>query len=212
MYLSLIITTILYVAIAIGVYGMLPLEEVIAAGNTAIATAAEPILGSAGFVIMTICACFSTSSAVNSQFFATTGVIAYLAKIGRFPSVLWKKAGKNGNLGIAISTVVVSIMTMLFDLSAVASIGSAVALMIFMMVGIAHVRFIKETGANLFIIYLSIFERRGDPCRVRGRDVVAGAGNRARHRHFPGVVGLRGLRLESHSGSEHRRCRVQSRE
>jgi hypothetical protein len=31
-----------------------------------------------------------------------------------------------------------------------------VALMIFMMVGIAHVRLIKETGANLVIIYLSI--------------------------------------------------------
>jgi len=77
MYLSLIITTVLYVTIAIGVYGMLQLEEVIAAGNTAIAAAA-PILGSAGFVIMTICACFSTSSAVNSQFFATTGVITYL--------------------------------------------------------------------------------------------------------------------------------------
>jgi hypothetical protein len=31
-----------------------------------------------------------------------------------------------------------------------------VALVIFMMVGIAHLRLIKETGANLFIIYLSI--------------------------------------------------------
>jgi len=154
MYLSLIITTVLYVTIAIGVYGMLQLEEVIAAGNTAIAAA--PILGSAGFVIMTICACFSTSSAVNSQFFATTGVITYLTQIGQFPPVLGNKAGANGNVGVVISTIFVSILTLLFDLSAIASIGSAVALMIFMMVGIAHVRLIKETGANLVIIYLSI--------------------------------------------------------
>jgi amino acid transporter len=102
MYLSLIITTVLYVAIAIGVYGMLQLEEVIAAGNTAIAAAAAPILGSAGFVIMTICACFSTSSAVNSQFFATTGVITYLTQIGQFPPVLGNKAGANGNVGVVI--------------------------------------------------------------------------------------------------------------
>src|SRR5262249_486129 len=60
MYLSLIITTVLYVAIAIGVFAMLTLDEVIAAGNTAIAKAAEPIMGSAGFTIMTIAAVFST--------------------------------------------------------------------------------------------------------------------------------------------------------
>lgn len=156
MYLSLVITTVLYVAIALGVYGMLPLPEVIAAGDTAIAKAAEPILGSAGFVIMTITACFSTSSAVNSQFFATTGVVSYLAKIGQIPPIFGKQSGKNGNLGTALSTIVVCVLTLLFDLSAVASIGSVVALIIFMMVGIAHLRLIPETGANRLLVYLSI--------------------------------------------------------
>jgi amino acid transporter len=156
MYLSLIITTILYVAIALGVFGMLPLPEVIAAGNTAIAKAAEPILGSAGFVIMTITASFSTSSAVNSQFFATSGVISYLAKIGQIPAIFGRQAGKNGNLGTALSTVLVVILTMLFDLSAVASIGSVVALIIFIMVGFAHWRLIDKTGASKVIVALSI--------------------------------------------------------
>ena len=57
---------------------------------------------------------------------------------------------------MVISTIFVSILTVLFDLSAIASIGSAVALMIFMMVGIAHLKLIKETGASLVIIALSI--------------------------------------------------------
>ena len=143
-------------AIALGVYGMLPLPEVIAAGDTAIAKAAEPILGSAGFVIMTITACFSTSSAVNSQFFATTGVVSYLAKIGQIPAIFGRQAGKDGNLGTALSTIVVCVLTLLFDLSAVASIGSVVALIIFIMVGIAHLKLIPETGANRFMVYLSI--------------------------------------------------------
>jgi amino acid transporter len=156
MYLSLGITTVLYVAIAVGVYGMLPLDEVIAAGDTAIAAAAEPILGSAGFVIMTIAACFSTSSAVNSQIFATTGIIAYLTKIGQFPPILGNKVGKNGNAGLVIATILVSIFSLLFNLSEIASVGSAVALVIFMMVGIAHTRLIKVTGANPLVIYLSI--------------------------------------------------------
>ncbi len=45
---------------------------------------------------------------------------------------------------------------MLFDLSAVASIGSVVALIIFIMVGFAHRRLISETGANRPLVYLSI--------------------------------------------------------
>jgi amino acid transporter len=156
MYFALVITTALYVAIAIGVYGMLPLDEVIAAGNTAIAAAAEPILGTAGFVIMTIAACFSTSSAVNSQFFATGGVVSYLARIRQMPAVMGHQAGENGNVGTVVSMIIVSVLALLFDLSAIASIGSAVALLIFMMVGIAHVRLARETGAKLPIIYLSI--------------------------------------------------------
>lgn len=156
MYLSLSLTTALYVAIAIGVFGMLTLDEVIASGNTAIAAAAEPILGAAGFTIMTIAAVFSTSSAVNSQFFATTSVTGYLAEIGQFPPILGKKTGNFGNLGTAISTVIVIVLTMMFDLSAIASIGSAVALIIFTMVGIAHLRLLGETGANRWIVYVSI--------------------------------------------------------
>jgi amino acid transporter len=156
MYLSLGITTVLYVAIAIGVFGMLPLDEVIAAGNTAIAKAAEPILGSAGFVIITIVACFSTSGAVNSQFFATTGVVSYLTKIGQFPPLLGRQAGPYGNVGVVVSTVLVCVLTLLFDLSAVASIGSAVALLIFTMIGVAHLRLTKETGAKPWLIYLGI--------------------------------------------------------
>lgn len=45
---------------------------------------------------------------------------------------------------------------MLFDLSAVASVGSVVALFIFMVVGFAHIRLLPGTGGNRFIVYLSI--------------------------------------------------------
>ena len=50
----------------------------------------------------------------------------------------------------------VCVLTLLFDLSAVASIGSVVALIIFMMECIAHLKLIEETGANRLLVYLSI--------------------------------------------------------
>ncbi len=48
MYLALGITTLLYVLVAIGVFGTLSVDEVIANGETALAEAARPVLGACG--------------------------------------------------------------------------------------------------------------------------------------------------------------------
>ena len=39
----------IYIAIALGVFGTLTVDEVIASGDTALAVAAEPTLGQAGY-------------------------------------------------------------------------------------------------------------------------------------------------------------------
>jgi hypothetical protein len=43
-----------------------------------------------------------------------------------------------------------------FDLTAIASIGSAVALLIFVMITVAHLRVREETGASLIMLVLAI--------------------------------------------------------
>src|SRR4029079_6965933 len=52
------IATVLHVAVAIGVRGTLPVQEVVASGATAIAVAAQPVLGNAGFWLMSVTALF----------------------------------------------------------------------------------------------------------------------------------------------------------
>ena len=54
MYLALGIATVIYVAIALGVFGTLTVQKVIASGGTALAVAAEPALGSAGYWLIFI--------------------------------------------------------------------------------------------------------------------------------------------------------------
>lgn len=49
MYLALGIATVIYIAIALGVFGTLTVEKVVASGGTALAVAAEPTLGQAGY-------------------------------------------------------------------------------------------------------------------------------------------------------------------
>src|SRR3954447_8149778 len=71
MALSLGITTVLYVLIAIGVFGTLSVSEVIGYGETAIAEAARPQLGDAGFTAMAIAALLSTAGCTNATLYAS---------------------------------------------------------------------------------------------------------------------------------------------
>jgi amino acid transporter len=56
MYAALGVTTLLYVLISLGVFGTLTVEEAIGFGETAIAEAARPALGEAGFTMMAVAA------------------------------------------------------------------------------------------------------------------------------------------------------------
>ena len=60
MYAALGVTTVLYVLISLGVFGTLTVEEVIGYGETAIAEAARPALGDAGFTMMAVAALLAT--------------------------------------------------------------------------------------------------------------------------------------------------------
>src|SRR4029450_1149327 len=63
--LALRIAPAVYVATALGVFGTLTVEKVISSGATAIAVAAQPVLGRAGFWLMSVTALFATRGATD---------------------------------------------------------------------------------------------------------------------------------------------------
>ena len=74
------ITSVVYVLIAIGVFGTLTTTQVIGYGETAIAEAARPSLGDAGFTIMAIVALLSTAGCTNATLYASGNLTDQLAK------------------------------------------------------------------------------------------------------------------------------------
>jgi amino acid transporter len=158
MYISLGFTMLLYVALAIGVFGTLTVEEVIENADTALAVAALPIFGSFGYVMISIAAIFATTGAINSQLYASIGATYAMAKDGHLPPVfgLKRRRGKGGTQGLVISSLLVILLAVLFDVTAIASIGSAVALAIFVLTTIAHLRMADETGASRLMLYLAL--------------------------------------------------------
>jgi amino acid transporter len=161
MYLALGITTLLYVLISLGVFGTLTVEEVIANGDTALAEAARPALGDAGYAMMAVAALLATSSSVNANIYAATGSTAKLAESGTFPPVFGARARVGSTRGLVISVVLVLLLATLVDLSAIASLGSVVALTIFLVISVAAYRLRGEIGARGWVVLLAIVSTAG---------------------------------------------------
>jgi amino acid transporter len=156
MYLALGITMLLYVAISISVYGTLTVEQVIHYGPTAIAEAARPSLGDAGYVCMGIAALLATSSSVLATFYASVGLTDTLAAVRQFPPVFGKTSRLGRNGGLLITTALTLLFVNVFDIGALASIGSAVSLAIFVLVGVSGLRLRHEIAAQAWIIIAAI--------------------------------------------------------
>jgi amino acid transporter len=156
MYLALSIATVIYIAIALGVFGTLTVEKVIASGGTALAVAAEPALGKAGYWLMSVTALFATAGATNAGLYPAPGLSERLVETGEFPPLMARKFGGRLSAGLLFQAVACLILAVLFKLDAIASIGSAVALVIFTLITAAHFRVRSETGANPFVLALAI--------------------------------------------------------
>jgi amino acid transporter len=156
MYQALGITTVVYVLISIGVFGTLTVAQVVAYGERAIAEAARPALGDAGYTVMAIAALLSTTGATNATFYASGNLTSMLAKERLFPPFFGAASRLGKNAGLLITGGLVLLIANLADLSAIASVGSAVALVIFLLVGLAGYRLRRETGSNTGLVVASM--------------------------------------------------------
>ena len=156
MYTALGLTGSLYVLISLGVFGTLTVPEVVEYGETAIAEAARPTLGDAGFAMMAIAAILATTSSVNATLYASGGLTRMLAGSGQFPPVFGRQTRRGAHVGLLITAALVLIVANLVDLSAIASVGSAIALAVFVLVALAGYRCRADTGANVVVAVAAI--------------------------------------------------------
>jgi amino acid transporter len=156
MFIALGIATVIYVAVSLGVFGTLSVEKVIESGGTALAVAAEPVLGRAGYWLMTVVALFATAGATNAGLFPARGLCEEMTTIGQFPPLLGRRFGGRAPAGLLVTAAVAIVLAAGFKLDAVASIGSAVALLVFTFISVGHLRVRAETGAQAWLLVLSI--------------------------------------------------------
>jgi amino acid transporter len=151
MYSALAVTTALYVTVSLCVFGTLSVAEVVDAGPLALAVAAKPSLGQAGFAMMSCAALLATASSVTATLYAARGLTTELARSGTFPPAFGPttRLGRHGGLIITVG-LTVAFVTVL-SLETLASIGSAVSLSVFALVALAAFRMRAELEASTVV-------------------------------------------------------------
>ncbi len=143
---------VLYVLVAmITVGGGLTLKAILGAKDYALAEAAKPFLGQAGFILIAIAALLATSSAINATLYGTARISYVIVKDGELPKVLGKKVWDQPIEGLLITAVISLLMVNLFDLSSIATMGSAGFLVIFAAVNASNFLLYKKTGSNRWV-------------------------------------------------------------
>jgi amino acid transporter len=156
LFIALGIATVIYVAVALGVFGSLTVEEVIASGGTAIAVAAQPVLGQAGYWLMTVTALFATAGATNAGLYPAMGLCEEMATIGQFPPQLARRLWGRAGAGLLLTAAIAIFLSLGRDLNSIASLGSAEALIVFTLITAGHFRVRSQTGANLWLLIAGV--------------------------------------------------------
>ena len=155
-YLSLLITTIVYVLVAVTAIGNIPVEKLVAAKEYALAEAAKPVLGRAGFILVSIGALLSTSSAINATLYGGANIAYALAREGELPRVFERKTWFGATEGLYATAILGLLLAYLLNLDGVAAVCSATFIIIYIAVIVAHYRLRHITRGNTAVILLSL--------------------------------------------------------
>jgi len=139
---------VLYILVSLVAVGNLPVKEIVAAKDYALAEAARPFLGSLGFTLIAIAALLSTGSAINATLYGTARITYVIAKEGELPEGLERTAWNRPIEGLLITSGLTLLVANLFDLSRISTMGSSSFLLIFAAINASNARLSSITGAK----------------------------------------------------------------
>ena len=141
----------LYVLVSIVTVGNLPVDRIVAAKDYALAEAARPFLGQAGFTLIAAAAMLSTASAINATLYGAARLSYSIARDGELPAVLEQKVWGEPVEGLLITAGLTLLVANVFDLTSISTLGSAGFLLIFAAVNSANARHATRTKSRGWI-------------------------------------------------------------
>ncbi len=147
---SILITIAIYVLVSIVAVGNLAPAQIETYKEYALAVAARPFLGDAGFLLIGLAALFSTASAINATLFGTARLAVIMARDRALPKIFGIMARHNHVPWTSL--VLVTLATLAFvnlaDLAIISSFASSTFLLLFAIVNWSAWRLREKLGGG----------------------------------------------------------------
>ena len=147
---------LLYILVSLVTVGNLPVDQIVASKDYALAVSAKPFLGNAGFTLIAIAALLSTGSAINATLYGSSRISYIIAKEGELPESMERKIWNRPIEGLLITSGLTLLVANFFDLSSISTMGSAGFLLIFAAVNASNVKLSANTGSRRWIAMLGV--------------------------------------------------------
>jgi len=150
---SIIITIFIYILVSLVAVGNLTPNEIVKYKEDALAVAAKPFLGNAGFLLISLGALLSTSSAINATLFGTARLGKVMSEQKALPK-LFSMRERTKNIPW-VSLLLISIITIIFvnigDLTIISSFSSSSFLLIFASINLSAFKLKKDIKISYFL-------------------------------------------------------------
>ena len=148
---GVLLVIVFYALIAVTVIGHLSFATVSKDADYALAVAAQSFWGRPGFLMIVIAALLATSSAINATLYGAGRLTYVIAKTGELPSELERGLFHEHPEGMIIFAILALLIANFLPLHAIATMGSAGFLLIFMAVNVANIRLAVSTRSKAWI-------------------------------------------------------------
>lgn len=153
-FLAIGVVIVLYIGLSLVVLGNVTPENLLKYSDTAVAEAAQPVLGRVGFVLVSISALLATASAINAVIFAFINITRGLSDEHQLPAWFSRPLVGNASVGLLGSVAGILALVAFFSLGAVANIVSATFLITYLAVFVVNWRLRRETASQSWVIAL----------------------------------------------------------
>ena len=143
--ISIAISLVIYLAISLAVSSSLSVSDIIAAKDYALAEAARPVFGVFGLWFTVVLAIIATVTGIIASVFAVSRLIAMLADMDMIPHKQVIKDARTQQQTIFYTVGIAMMLTVLFDLTRIASLGAILYLAMDMMIHFGLAVKLKDT-------------------------------------------------------------------
>lgn len=156
MMIAVILSIALYVLVSFVTIQITPVDLIRSNPSNVIGSAANILMGRAGFIGVGIIALLACAAAVNATIFTATKVLGVVVSKHSNAIRLNKVLGQSQVRRLLFSAVIVIALVLGFPLEIVGKMASMAFLLLFGVITYGHIRIHKQTGTNVWVLWCGV--------------------------------------------------------